>query len=238
MLPPLPRGRPFLTARWLNVLGFTCAIDAERLARHVPAGVEVDELDGAARVSLVAFAFERTRVLGVAVPGHVSFPEINLRFYVRHGGERGVVFVRELVPRRALAWVARALYDEPYVRTPMRVDSRVDAEGLHVEHAFGRGLAQRLRARADPAPTLPVDGGAEHWLTHHSLGLGATRAGQALAYRVEHELWALHAVRSSDVEVDFGAVYGAEWADLTAAQPEHVTLAAGSPVEVFPPSLV
>ena len=99
--------RPFLTAQWRDVVGVTFACDEERLAPYVPAGTTVDHLDGAPRVSLVAFEFLRTRVLGVPIPGCIRFPEINLRFYVRHGGERAVVFIRELVPRRAVPELRR-----------------------------------------------------------------------------------------------------------------------------------
>ncbi len=101
--------RPFLTARWLNVAAITFAIEEERLRRYLPGGATIDTLEGSPRVSLVAFEFQRTRVRGMAIPGHIDFPEINLRFYVRHGGERGVVFIRELVPRRAIATIARLL---------------------------------------------------------------------------------------------------------------------------------
>ena len=110
---------PFLTARWLNVAAITFAIEEERLLPFLPGGATIDTLEGSPRVSLVAFEFQRTRVRGVAIPGHIDFPEINLRFYVRHGGERGVVFIRELVPRRAIATIARLLYNEPYQRIPM-----------------------------------------------------------------------------------------------------------------------
>ena len=113
--------RPFLTAQWLNVAAITFAVEEERLRPYLPGGATIDTLEGSPRVSLVAFEFRRTRVRGLAIPRHIDFPEINLRFYVRHGGERGVVFIRELVPRRAIATIARLLYNEPYQR---------DADGL------------------------------------------------------------------------------------------------------------
>ena len=89
----------------------TFACDEERLRAYLPRGATIDALEGSPRVSLVAFEFRRTRVGGLAIPGHIRFPEINLRFYVRYDGERGVVCIRELVPRRAIATVARVLYN-------------------------------------------------------------------------------------------------------------------------------
>jgi len=112
--------RPFLTADWHHVLGVTYATEVAPLVPYLPPGAEIDELGGAARVSLVAFGFRRTRVRGLAIAGHITFPEINLRFYVRLHGERAVVFIREFVPRPAISLVARLLYNEPYRTIPMR----------------------------------------------------------------------------------------------------------------------
>src|SRR5689334_15513426 len=99
--------------------------DAALLESLVPAGVELDRWRGTLYLSVVGFLFRDTRVLGLPIPGHTTFEEVNLRFYVRRhvgGGEsrRGVVFIRELVPRPAIAIVAKLLYNEPYRALPMR----------------------------------------------------------------------------------------------------------------------
>src|SRR5688572_22928209 len=94
------------------------------LAALVPHGTALDLWRGRCLVSVVGFRFLDTRVLGVPVPGHRDFDEVNLRFYVRRAHDdgalrRGVTFVREIVPRRAIALVARATYNEPYCTLPM-----------------------------------------------------------------------------------------------------------------------
>lgn len=226
---------PFLTAEWHHVLGVTYAADERLLLPHLPRGAQIDELGGAPRVSLVAFGFRHTRVRGIAIPGHVTFPEINLRFYVRLNGERAVVFIREFVPRPAIAIVAKIAYNEPYRTIRMRHKATTAGGVLRVRHRFGRGWRNELEALADPTPRLPDEDSPEHWLTHHDLGVGRTRDGRARAYRVEHELWALHEVRDLRVDLDFGALYGPEWAHLSTTQPSHVTLAAGSQVRVLSP---
>jgi uncharacterized protein YqjF (DUF2071 family) len=229
------RDRPFLTAEWLNVAAITFAVEEERLQPYLPRGATIDTLEGSARVSLVAFEFRRTRVLGLAIPRHIAFPEINLRFYVRHRGERGVVFIRELVPRHAIATVARLLYNEPYQRIPMRCGAQpTDAGGVRVWHRFGRGSSLSLTGTADAI--LPEEGSAGHWLTDHSLGLGRRRDGTTLVYNVAHPTWALREVSDLALEVDFGAVYGAQWAWLKHATPSHLSLAVGSPVTVSRPN--
>jgi len=227
--------RSFLTAEWHDVLGLTYPADAALLAEHLPRGAQIDELDGSPRVSIVAFGFRRTRVRGIAIPGHITFPEINLRFYVRLHGERAVVFIREFVPRRAISLVAGLVYNEPYRTIPMQHDVTKARDALHVRHRFGPRKGNLLEALAARTGRLPEPQSPEHWLTHHDLGVGRTRRGDARSYRVEHELWALHEVLTLRVDVDFGALYGPEWAHLATTEPSHVTLARGSAIRVLPP---
>ena len=225
----------FLTADWLYVLGVTYAASEKLLEPHLPRGAQIDTLEGSPRVSIVAFHFRRTRLRGVPIPLHVNFGEINLRFYVRLHGRRAVVFIREFVSRPAISVVAKLTYNEPYRTIRMRDEVLTRDDGLvGVRHSFGRGLRNRLEAWADPTPIVPAEDSAAYWLTHHDLGVGRGRDGSARSYDVDHPVWALHAVRSLDVDVDFGALYGARWAFLADAEPSHVTLAQGSGVSITP----
>lgn len=223
----------FLTAEWHNVLAVTYPVDEALLQPYLPPGCEIDQLGGAARLSLVAFEFVHTRVKGLPIPGHTTFPEVNLRFYVRHRGERGVVFIRELVPRAAVARLARWLFNEPYVRVPMRVQTRQEHRGVRVVHRFGERYASSLTVLVQPAgAAVPTDGSDEHWLTHHHLGFGRTRRGHLHAYRVEHPLWALAPVFELDLSIDFERVYGSTWAWIADRAPSHVTFALGSRISI------
>jgi uncharacterized protein YqjF (DUF2071 family) len=237
--PGGPRGavaaRPLLTARWQNLLVVTYPVADELLAAHVPPGVTVDHLGGRARVSFVAFEFARTRLYGLAIPGHTRFPEINLRFYVRSGPDRGIVFIREFVPRRAVVLVARARYNEPYVRIPMHSDTRpIGRDRLQLNHAFGAGRSS-VTAEVDARGEPPAEDSDEYWLTHQAFGFGRSHRGATRRYRVEHPVWPLHPVRDLDLQVDFAGLYGPDWAFLRDAAPSHVTFAAGSDVALFPP---
>ena len=126
-----PRVKPFLTANWRYLAMMNFVVDPAILAPFVPAGTELDFYEGETFISVVGFLFLDTRVLGISVPLHRDFEEVNLRFYVKRksieGWKRGVVFVRELVPRRAIAAVARVFYGERYAAVPMR-HSIVDNE--------------------------------------------------------------------------------------------------------------
>ena len=225
---------PFLTARWSNLPLLSYAVAPELLRPRLPAGLALDTRDGYAFVSLVAFDFLDTRVLGVPWPGFRNFAELNLRFYVRRGAERGVVFVREFVPQRLVAWVARALYNEPYVAAPLRSSVARTAEQIVVEHRLEwAGASHTIAAVGDLPATLPPETSTEHFFKEHQWGYGTTRAGRLLRYEVRHPFWQVYPLRSFRLDLDWGRVYGPEWAHLGQAQPCSAVLAAGSAVQVF-----
>jgi uncharacterized protein YqjF (DUF2071 family) len=237
-VPPAD-GRPFLTARWANLFLATYAAPPELLRPRLPAGLDLDLRDGRAFVSLVAFDFLDTRVLGVGVPGYRNFPEINLRFYVRRGGERGVVFVREWVPRRLVAWLARTLYNEPYAAAPMTSSVRDDPERIAVEHRLTvAGRVHTLRAVGGKPAYRPGPDSVEAFFKEHQWGFGRTRRGRTLRYEVRHPAWDVYPVQEFAVDLDWAAVYGPEWAPFQKAVPVSTILAAGSAVAVYPKGLL
>ena len=227
--------RPFLTARWSNLGLVTYAVDQALLAADLPPGCELDLRNGDAFVSFVVFDFLDTRVKGVRWPGHVNFPEINLRFYVRQDGQRGVCFVRELVPKRLIAWIARILYNEPYVATAMRSEVTQDESHIETNHRFRfAGKRHEARLRGLRETIVPPDDSNEHFFKEHSWGFGRSRSGTLRRYRVDHPVWAIHPEATAELDVDFAAVYGEKWGFLRDRTPDSVVFAVGSKVAVYP----
>lgn len=225
----------FLRAEWRRLCLVTYALEPARLEPLVPPGCSLDLREGQAFVSLVAFDFLRTRVLGVPWPGYRDFPEINLRFYVRHGERRGVAFVREYVPKRLIAWIARWLYNEPYVYAPMTSSTREGEDTLEIEHRLRvGGKDQLLRVQAAATPSLAAEDSTEAFFKEHSWGYGTSRRRKLVTYEVRHPVWQTYPVRDLQLDWDWGAVYGPEWADLADQEPASVVLAEGSPVAVSP----
>jgi uncharacterized protein len=229
----------FLTARWSNLVLLTYAVPPELLQPRLPDALELDTRGGRAFASLVAFDFLDTRVLGVAWPGFRDFPEVNLRFYVRRreSGERGVMFVREFVPQRFIAWVARTVYNEPYVAVPMRSRVDVTADAISVAHELTvGGRVHSIRAVGGAAKSCPAVTSDEHFFKEHRWGFGRARGGRCVRYEVVHPTWECHEVRSWHLDLDWAAVYGPQWRVLQDAEPVSVVLAAGSKVAVLPKS--
>ena len=209
----------------------------------VPAGVEMDRWRGTLYVSVVGFLFRETRVLGLRIPGHGTFEEVNLRFYVRrHVGDeerRGVVFVRELVPRRAIALVARALYNEPYQAVPMRHRIDADRDETIREYAWRSGGAWTgFSVRTVGAPTALESDSEAEFITEHYWGYTRQRDGGTVEYRVDHPRW--NVWNASDVRLtgDFAAVYGRDLARVLDGAPRSAFVADGSAVTVFRPTKI
>jgi len=216
---------PFLRARWLDLLLVTWRAPDELVLPRLPAGLTLDRWDGSALVSLVAFDFRNTRVVGVPWPGFINFPELNLRCYVRSGDRRGVCFLREYVPSRLVSFVARTVYNEPYLGVPYRKD-----EGAHVLTVGGR-VHRIAWTRAGELETPPPDSLA-HFLKEHEWGFGQRRDGRPLHYRVEHPVWRSWPEVTPSLDVDFGLLYGPEWAFLADEPPLSVVNAEGSAITV------
>jgi uncharacterized protein YqjF (DUF2071 family) len=215
----------FLTARWSNLVLVNYAVDPVKL--RPPPGCTLDERDGVAFISLVAFDFLDTRVLGVPWPGFRDFPEINLRFYVRHEGQRGVAFIREFVPSRLVAGIARALYNEPY--RAARMTSR--SSNTEIVHTVNDS---QLRVETSAETHLPDESSEAHFFKEHSWGFGTSRSGTLVRYRVEHPQLRTREVRKLSLDWNWRGLYGEEWAFLEKQQPRSVFLAVGSEISVSP----
>jgi uncharacterized protein len=230
--------RVFLSAEWRNLVMLNYEVDPEILRRFVPRGVELDAFEGRTFVSLVGFQFLNTKLYGfLAVPFHTDFEEVNLRFYVqRHeGGEirRGVVFIRELVPRIAIARIARLMYGEKYDSCPMQHRVEKNAEGVSAEYAWQwRGGQFRLSAQAQGAPSRFAEGSLENFITEHYWGYSAKSASESIEYRVSHEPWRVWVSANAKFEGDGGMLYGAEFGETFRRAPDSAFIAEGSPVVV------
>jgi uncharacterized protein YqjF (DUF2071 family) len=227
----LQSDRIFLTAEWRHLAMLNYTVDPSLLRPLVPAGTELDTFAGRTYVSLVGFRFLGTKVLGLSIPFHGDFEEVNLRFYVRRewAGEvrRGVVFIREVVPKHAIAAIARLAYNEPYVALPMR--HRIAPARV----AYGWGQDCEMELEAEGAPTLPADGSEEQFIAEHYWGYTAQRDGGTKEYRVGHAPWLLRRASSAHFQGEAAALYGREFARILHMPPDSALLAEGSPVEVM-----
>ncbi|MDX1971868.1 MAG: DUF2071 domain-containing protein [Candidatus Sumerlaeia bacterium] len=229
----------FLSAHWSNLILINYAVEPDFLARFCPRHVKPDTLDGKGYVSLVAFDFLDTRVLGIPWPGFRNFPEINLRFYVRQGGNRGVCFIQELVPSKVVFGIARLTYNEPYYSAVMSSGVRQQKGYRVVSHKIRwNGRTNRIAVAAKNSAFMPDEDSREEFFKEHQWGFGRDHFGRTLRYEVRHPRWRVYEVKELRMDWNWEAVYGREWKFLNDCKPESVYLAQGSKVEVRSPTVV
>ncbi len=204
-------------------------VDAALLAPYVPYGVEIDYWQGCTYVSLVGFLFLDTRLLGFPIPFHRNFDEVNLRFYVRRGERRGVVFIREIVPRRAIAWMARTVYGENYIRLPMR--HQADSSRVQYSWHFGGKWNRITASKLGPAKPLAT-GSHEEFIAEHYWGYAQRSAQSTTEYRVEHPRWNVRVGAAASFEGSVGGLYPPEFGFLASRVPDSAFVADGSAVSV------
>jgi uncharacterized protein YqjF (DUF2071 family) len=240
--------RVFLTAEWRYLVMVNYTVDPAVLAPLAPAGTALDLYGGEAIATMVGFRFLRTRVLGLPVPGHAHFDEVNLRFYVTHttaAGEvrRGAVFVREIVPRAAIAHTARLCYNEPYLALPMRStaprapDDPAPGRLCYEWRGGGRDRRRWHALEATAAgPAAPLAPGSEaEFVAEHYWGYTRQRDGGTVEYQVRHPRWRAWPARGARLDADVSALYGPAFGESLGGAPRSAFVAEGSAVAVHFP---
>jgi uncharacterized protein len=230
----------FLTAEWKHLAMLNYAVDPGLLEPFVPAGTELDAFEGRTYVSLVGFQFNETRLHtrfgGFAIPFHRSFEEVNLRFYVRRKEKRGVVFIRELVPKLAIAATARLCYGEKYSCVPMAHRIQVQPQKNTVEAEYSWRAGQRrcaMQLTTEGDSFLPADGSLGQFITEHYWGYAAQRHGGCVEYEVQHPQWVVRSAGEASFSGDAAHYYGPEFSEVLLCTPDSAFIADGSPVTVF-----
>jgi uncharacterized protein len=237
--------KTFLSAKWRNLAMANYVVPPEILKDFVPAGTELDLFHGRCYVSLVGFMFLKTKLLGLPIPFHQNFEEVNLRFYVRkknaEGWVRGVVFIKEIVPRWAIAFVARQVYREPYVTMKMSNFIKITEGGVEqlktqnsalkvVKYTWGNH-AISLKTTAESLPI--AEGSEEEFITEHYFGYTRWDSETTKEYEVQHPRWFVNPVLDYEINCDFGGLYGERFAYLKDEKPYSVLLAEGSEITVM-----
>ena len=228
----------FLTAGWRKLIMQQYEVDPTTVAPWLPPGLELDLFQGRCYVSLVGFLFDRVRVLGLPIPFHTRFEEVNLRFYVARTEsdgtrKRGVVFIREFVPRAAITLIANSLYEEPYATLPMRHSIASTPGVLTVSYSWRHEqIWHSLAVEASPTPQPIAPGSEEEFITEHYWGYTKRTHGATSEYGVQHPRWQVYPIRNFGGKADFAALYGPAFASLNDRPPASILLAEGSSVTV------
>ena len=226
----------FLNAEWRKLILANYEIDPNILKKYIPAHTELDIWNGRCYVSLVGFMFVNTKMLGIKIPFHINFEEVNLRFYVKHksNGEykRGVVFIKEIVPLPAITLVANTLYKEHYQTKPMSHEWSSNDKEQTITYKWKDKMWQEITVKAGLEGQSVEVGSEEEFITEHYWGYTKINEKKTFEYEVTHPTWEVYPVKEYDIKIDFGAVYGRDFEVLNRIEPTSVMLAEGSIITV------
>ena len=227
----------FLNAEWRKLAIANYEVDSSLLEELLPYGTELDFYDDKCYVSLLGFMFLNTKLMGLKIPFHTNFEEVNLRFYVRRqeGKEwkRGVVFIKEIVPKSAITFVANTVYGENYETLPMRHTWKETGEERVVAYSWRKNSQwNTFHIRAGrKAEEIKADSETE-FITEHYWGYARVSASKTHEYEVIHPRWKTYEVLDYSLDVDFEKVYGVKFGFLNKQEPASVMLAEGSEISV------
>lgn len=225
----------FLQAEWRKLAIINYEIDPEILIKYLPKGTELDFYKEKCYVSLVGFMFLNTKLLGLPIPFHRNFEEANLRFYVKkkEGNEwkRGVVFIKEIVPKYALSIVANIVYKENYKTMKMTNQMHYSEDDLIVKYSWKDIDWYSMEITAESMSRTMEDDSEFEFITEHYWGF-TKRANKTSEYEVCHPKWEWYPVKNHQLEIDFKQVYGKDFECLNHQKPLSVMLAEGSEIEV------
>ncbi|MFK7932478.1 MAG: YqjF family protein [Saprospiraceae bacterium] len=227
----------FLTAEWRKLVFANYPVPADLLKPYVPPKTELDRWNDTVYVSLVGFMFVNVKLLGIKVPYHVNFPEVNLRLYVRYKDngtwKRGVTFISEIVPRPAITFVANTVYKEHYRTRKMRHLWTTEGNQKIVQYEWEeQNDWQKIRVASDTQSIPLVEGSEEQFITEHYWGYAKRNASSSNQYEVRHPSWELYPVQQHEIECNFDKVYGEPFALLNQTSPTSIFLAEGSAISI------
>lgn len=226
----------FLQAEWRKLAMVNYAVDINRLKNYLPFKTEIDLWNGTCYISLVGFLFKNTKLKGVSIPFHINFEEVNLRFYVKYyddgSWKRGVVFIKEIVPKPALTFVANTIYKEKYETMPMSHSWTTSTDTLTAEYKWKKKRWHSLSISADKFPIPITTGSEEEFITEHYWGYTKITESRTSEYGVEHPRWEVYPIKNYQIDVDFGDIYGPDFGFLQTETPKSVFLAEGSMINV------
>lgn len=229
--------RKFLTAEWRNLIMANYEIAPEMLKDYLPKGTELDLWNNTCYVSLVGFMFKNTKVLGMSIPFHRNFEEVNLRFYVRYKAEnewrRGVVFVKEIVPKPMITFVANTVYGEHYQTLAMKHETLSNLDTLEVSYYWKFQQEWNfIKATACPEEKPIPEGSEAEFITEHYWGYTKVSDSVTSQYQVEHPRWNFYQVEEHEIFCNAKALYGEVFGECMSHSPLSVFMAKGSEIVV------
>ena len=214
---PMPQTPWLMTQTWRWLLFAHWRVDATQLRRMIAAPFELDLFDGEAWLGVVPFYMTNVALKGTpSLPWLSSFPELNVRTYVRVGDRPGIYFFSLDAGRRLAVAAARTLLNLPYYAASMTVNCL--SHGVRYRSVRRATCPAEFKAEYVPigAPFCATAGSLEYFLTERYCLYHQNHRGTPYRLEIHHPPWSL---QLADAEI----------ATNTMAAASHLSVR-GSPV--------
>lgn len=203
MNTPMPAFRWTMKQTWEHFLFAHWPVPVDAIRSFVPEALDIDTWDGQAWIGILPFRIGGIRLKYMpSLPWMRSFPEINVRTYIRSGGESAIIFLSMDASHPLLVPIAKQWYRLPYHQAKMRL--RADGLGIAVQSR--RPPASRSEEvfsatyRPFSAPFAARQGTIEHWLMERYIYYcRCARSGGLYRGEVYHEPWRLQTAEADIV---------------------------------------
>ena len=204
---PFPAGRWAITQRWNDLLFAHWPIPVVLVEALLPEWLEADTCQGSAWLGAVPFWLDRIKIRGIpALPGLRSFPDLNLRTYVRDRltGTPGIYCFSFDSSNLLAVALARAAFHLPYQLAEMRFERRSEREfAFYSRRRFSRPAVifkARYRSLGPTRKTVEIrPGSLEYFFSERNCIFSTNRAGQAIRANLHHIPWPLE---EADAEIE------------------------------------
>ena len=221
---PIPSSNWSFYQEWNDVVFLHWKVSAEELRMHVPDQIELDLFEGETWVSIVAFTMENLRPRQFPAADFVStFPELNIRTYVRFNGKPGVCFLSIEAGSRVSAMLADLISGLPYRYSDMNraqssfssLNSEASSK-FHVDYSIG--------------DKLEIRGELDTWLTER-YALHQDDGPFINSFEIHHKEWPLCSLNVQNL-----AVHYPRFENLFSGAPDLAHYSAGVKVVAWPRS--
>lgn len=203
----------------------------------VPAGLEIDTFEGSCYLGIVPFRMARTGLrFWPTLLGPHTFPELNVRTYVRYKDRPGVLFFSLDAASRLAVFTARRWFYLPYFNARMalasadrnssvgatlgspRMPTLETGEGIHYRSTRAHGGAPEAAFEASYGPTGAVynsqPGTLERWLTERYCLYSIGPRQSLWRGEIHHELWPLQSAQAEISLNTMAACHGVALPDV------------------------
>jgi uncharacterized protein len=202
---PMPQTPWIMAQRWHNLLFAHWPVDASELRALLPPRLDLDLHQGQAWLGVVPFRMSGVRLrFTPSLPWLSSFPELNVRTYVTHGGKPGVWFFSLDAANSVAVSIARAWFHLPYFRARMscRSSATLSSRTNPGSNATIAYRSIRIHRAAPPAclecvyrgdgpPFEPQPGSLDYFLTERYCLYAADPQCNLFRGEIHHPPWSL-----------------------------------------------